>query len=889
MSIRFQHTLAGAALLALPLLAFAQAPQKSDPVGPTPKEALHQELRSLGQQILELRASAAPARRIRALSDRYDAISRSLGGDDPAQLQPAGSAPGNPVPHPLVAPAACSGMSPTTTNFPGTGGPITPPAGYQGVTFTTTVSGAGTYLWDVNLTTFLTHTSSADLDITLQSPAGTIVTITTDNGGANDDVFNGTVWDDNVNVPCVDYVYTNLVTAPQLNPEGPMTAFRGQDPNGVWSLRIYDDTTTNLGSLASWSLDISTLASAPLETTSTFSSTPALAIPDVSTVSDTQTLSGLQTYLDKVVLYVEILHTYASDLDITLTSPGGTVVVVTTDNGAGNDNVFNGTTFDPAATDPVTDHVFANLVVATPLSPEGSFDNFLGQDPNGTWTLTVTDDLGGDVGTLVRWDLSVTTTTPPSPAGPFNTPGAGGAIPDFAGGVTVIPTVYTTTVAGAGASLWDVDLTTAISHTSAADLDITLTSPLGTTVTISTDNGGTLDDVFNGTLWDDNCNDTAVDHLYTNLVVATPLSPEGRLSAFRGENPNGVWTLTIADDAALDNGTLNSWGLDLATLPAAPPVNSTTISHTPGLAIATATPNTVADSIAVSGVGTTTLEVEVYLEVIHTYAADLDITLTSPGGTIVQLTTDNGAGNDNVFNGTLFDDSATDPVTDHVFTNLVVAPLLAPEGSLDNFVGQDPNGTWTLTVADDAAADGGTFVRWDLTIRTCPSGVATYTCTPGDPGINLCPCSNPPAGADRGCDNKTPTGGASISASGLNSLANPTLFFTTAGENPTVGSVLIQGTAFNPGINFGHGVRCAAGAVKRLYIKIAVAGSITAPVLPTDADIPTRSAALGDTIVAGQSRYYQVYYRDTTVLLPGCPAPANQFNVTNAAQVLWQP
>ena len=40
----------------------------------------------------------------------------------------------------------------------------------------------------------------SDLDITLTSPAGTVVTLTTDNGGTADDVFNGTLWDDQAGV-----------------------------------------------------------------------------------------------------------------------------------------------------------------------------------------------------------------------------------------------------------------------------------------------------------------------------------------------------------------------------------------------------------------------------------------------------------------------------------------------------------------------------------------------------------------------------------------------------------------------------------------------------------------------------------------------------------------
>src|SRR4051812_40021270 len=65
----------------------------------------------------------------------------------------------------------------------------------RGVTTSTLdVSGAGAYLTDVDLVTDIRHTWSADLDITLQSPAGTVVTITTDNGDHFDDEFAGTTF-----------------------------------------------------------------------------------------------------------------------------------------------------------------------------------------------------------------------------------------------------------------------------------------------------------------------------------------------------------------------------------------------------------------------------------------------------------------------------------------------------------------------------------------------------------------------------------------------------------------------------------------------------------------------------------------------------------------------
>jgi len=162
-------------------------------------------------------------------------------------------------------------------------------------------------------------------------------------------------------------------------------------------------------------------------------------------------------------------------------------------------------------------------------------------------------------------------------------------------------------------------------------------------------------------------------------------------------------------------------------------------------------------------------------------------------------------------------------------------------------------------------------------------------CEPGAAGVIACPCGNPPSGANRGCDNKAATGGASLFGTGLNSLANPTLYFTSAGESPTAFSVMIQGKVRTTGLPFGHGVRCMT-TFKRLYKKNAAAGSTTMPDLPGgELDLPAKSASKGDTILPGQNRIYQVYYRDTTLLFPGCPLVDSQFNSTNAVEVTWQP
>src|SRR4051812_2096074 len=306
-----------------------------------------------------------------------------------------------------------------------------------------------------------------------------------------------------------------------------------------------------------------------------FSNPSSTSIPDndPTGITSTITVSGLDPFLLKLNVQTFLPHTFPGDLDVTLTSPAGTVIKLTTDNGGTNDNVFNGTTWDddadPGSTLPyavaplqVVDHTYVTNVLAPRLTPEGHLGAFIGEDPNGTWTLTVVDDSGIDVGSLNGWslDLSAVLTPVVSSTSTF-TQLTALAIPDNnTTGIT-----STVVVAGLGSRLFDLDLTTFIQHTFPGDLDITLTSPAGTVVTITTDNGSSNDNIFNGTVWDDSATEGVVDHTYTNLTPALSLSPEEALAAFVGEDPNGTWTLHVIDDSGVDTGTLDQWSLAIKT------------------------------------------------------------------------------------------------------------------------------------------------------------------------------------------------------------------------------------------------------------------------------------------------------------------------------------
>lgn len=409
------------------------------------KESLHERMRQLAVSIRALRGRIAASEAQSKATDtvlrsqlesqlrELDRISAQLGGDRPAP----GSLGVQPLlaeaPRPRVTPAAPPSCVAASTLFTQST-PVAIPAGPALVSSTLVVAGAGPYLLDVDLTTFITHTFPADLDITLTSPVGTVVTITSDNGGGADDVFNGTVWDDDANpggqVPystnsglVTDHPYANGVTATPLVPEEHLAAFIGENPNGTWTLTIFDDAEEDEGNLASWSLAITTLAGAPITSLSSFSNSTPVAIPDgPAVVSSTIVVAGAPAYLFDVNLTTFITHTFNADLDITLMSPAGTVVTITTGNGEENDNVFNGTVWDddanPGGQVPydyndglVTDHAYANGVTATPLVPEEALGAFIGENPNGTWTLTISDTSAVDGGSLNSWSLAITTAT----------------------------------------------------------------------------------------------------------------------------------------------------------------------------------------------------------------------------------------------------------------------------------------------------------------------------------------------------------------------------------------------------------------------------------------------------------------------------------------------
>ena len=142
----------------------------------------------------------------------------------------------------------------------------------------------------------------------------------------------------------------------------------------------------------------------------------------------------------------------------------------------------------------------------------------------------------------------------------------------------------------------------------------------------------------------------------------------------------------------------------------------TTTATVLGVGVPTPVPPTGSSGTTTSSSDTapwgTIVDVDVTLDITHTWAADLDITLISPNGTTVELTSDNGGGSDN-YTGTTFDDDAALPITSGS------APFTGsyqPEESLSNFDGENAAGVWFLEIVDDAGGDLGTLNSWSITL-----------------------------------------------------------------------------------------------------------------------------------------------------------------------------
>lgn len=268
-----------------------------------------------------------------------------------------------------------------------------------------------------------------------------------------------------------------------------------------------------------------------------FTNDTSTPIPDNDTAGAESVINVSQAgTVGTVTVNVDISHTYIGDLQLILRSPNGTSVVLHDHTGSSQDDIRQ-------AYVPV---------------------DFFGETITGDWTLQAVDNANADTGTINSWSIAFTlsgavaevcddqidndgngdTDCADAACSAFpacqgsqsvtETNNANMSIPDNdAAGIE--STIEITNVGELSSLTVNVDIT----HTFRADLIVTLRHPGGTEVVLHNQEG--LGE--------------------QNLVRSyTPPDLNGLAAA-------GTWTLVVVDGASQDEGTLNSWGLELEILP----------------------------------------------------------------------------------------------------------------------------------------------------------------------------------------------------------------------------------------------------------------------------------------------------------------------------------
>ena len=459
---------------------------------------------------------------------------------------------------------------------------------------------------------------------------------------------------------------------------------------------------------------------------------------------------------------IDINHTWAGDVTATLTSPTGTVVELFSGVG-GSANDFIGTVLNDGAATAITD---GSAPFTGTFAPEGTLADFDTEVIDGTWTLDLSDCCGGDDGTLVHWavvfvpdvvldddgDGAVDACGDCDPADETVFPGADeicgdtidqncdgadeeadndldGADDILCGGedcddadASVVPGADTDLDgfdACDGADILDCDDAVDTVYPGAdeicddaVDQDCDGEDFVGDTdgdTFGSTDCGGTDCDDGDATIFagapelcddiDSSCDgldiDTDGDGFQDNDCEGDDCD-----SADASINPAAVELCDTVDGDC--DGIEDAFDLDIGAVAG---VGGTSF---PGLPFDNN--NDGIDVITLPAASGVVTDLNVTLNIDHTWAGDVTAILRSPLGTEVELFSGVG-GSANDFIDTVLDDEAATAIGDGAapFTGTWI-----PENALSTFDTETIDGDWVLILSDCCGGDNGELVNWSL-------------------------------------------------------------------------------------------------------------------------------------------------------------------------------
>ncbi|MEZ4886270.1 MAG: proprotein convertase P-domain-containing protein [Chitinophagales bacterium] len=432
-----------------------------------------------------------------------------------------------------------------------------------------------------------THSYIGDLEFVLVSPAGTEVTLISGQCGEASD-FDINFSDQAAASPPCPYTDGNA-----YRPANPLSAFNGESPIGIWTLRVRDSFPGDGGSLNNWGLQICTapdfglLASAGV--TACVNAPFEIPITVGGAFEDSGVTMNINGLPDETELsFSENPATPGSTVTAiisNITAIGVYALTISASDGMHNSftqtslTVLPPVAASPTPTSPETESIVAGLNVNFNWSILGGITGYhLEVATDETFTDILVSEITPSIGykasnldgnTVYYWRISgvnVCGDGPWSETFNFRTPqlicnqGTSDEIVEIGSDE---PDVYTSTITIAEDGLiTDVNVSDIIGlHTFVGDLTFTLISPAGTEVILLSQE---CEGAQNFNISFDNDAET---NISCPINLGNTHRPNESLDLFKGEDAKGLWTLQVEDGGFFDGGQLQSWKLQVCTEP----------------------------------------------------------------------------------------------------------------------------------------------------------------------------------------------------------------------------------------------------------------------------------------------------------------------------------